>query len=236
MSNTASPRNSILMFKPVSVAEALAALIRPRVLFRSDAAERQLITELCLRAWNIGCMHTPAEREAAAAEQPPFGLLRGSRAQATHADLLRTLVALRFQQFPYLHTAVNGTRVIPGSDTRDLAVVRHDAGEMLRIQWQPTEDQVRLMLSAVTALGPLLASLPSDLSAWLARNVAAPDIWATRASNRCRLLLLELNTCRSMVDGLNARSRGGVRFQAELEEVDSVEAHTLAFLASLCAA
>ena len=236
MLDTASPQRGISMFKPVVVAEALAALIRPRVLFCGDAGERQAMAGLCLQAWNIGCMSTPDERDAAVAGRAECGLPRGTRSSANHTELLRMLVAQRVNEFPYLHTVVDGMQVLPGSDTDDLTIARGDVRELLRVQWRPTEDQIRLTLSAVTALGPLLASLPADLRSWLARNVAAPDVWATRASNRCRLLLLELNTCRSMVAALRAHRADAGRFKTELEEVDRVEGHTLAFLASLCIA
>lgn len=227
----------LAMFDPVSAAQALAALARSHVLFRTDLLQRQLLVDACVQAWNIGQLPAGPERDAAVAGAAVPGRARVDAEGAPRfpgwAELLHVLVEQRCQLFPHIRAPLQVLRLEPGPHEDELRLRVREREETIRLAWNPHRDQVSVALPALVRLGELFDRLPSDMHGWLQVMAPAPDIWATRAGNRCNLLLLELAAHRSALAGLRVRAQDEAQVQRDIRLLDTVEEKVLIFIRAL---
>lgn len=227
------------MFEPVTAAQAFAAMVRPHLLFVDAVAQRQRILQACLHAWNMGSLGTAAERAAAIEASGQQGDPGGAGPPAftsSEVDMLRALVEQRCQTFPFLRVTIRQACLQAGP-TQDQITIDSAAGPaVFRVNWQPTARDLRLPNTAIEELSALLPNLSQGMGEWLRSSTNTPDVWATRACNRCRLILLELSTYRSTLIRLEASVTDAEERHWLVDrrlQIDRMEQWTLVFVDAL---
>lgn len=221
----------------ISAARGFVATVRPHLLFLAVLQERQLMVNACLHAWNIGALSSSAARNRAISATRLYASAvhaTKQRIAANDVEMMRGLVEQRRLSFPFMRTAVRSARLRPGPAIDELLVETSAGTEVHQILWRPTLESATRQMDVLHQFASDVAELQHEVGHWIRSGPPVSDIWATRATNQCRLLVLELSTLRSAIIRIRATTRisstAALELNDRLERITQVERWALSVL------
>lgn len=227
------------LFSPVSGPRGFTAMVRPHLLYVQDLHQREHLVEACLQAWNIGMLGDDNEREAAIGEagrRLATNTAPAKRLASSETAVLRALVDQRRQTFPFLRTAIRAARLRAAGTQDELQIDSPTGQQGFLLTWQPTLADLLDIQAALAAASAQSNNLQQALNALTRHGNSQSDVWATRACNQCRLLLLELSTQRAMIAGLDITDADAAQHQAMagcLQVIEQIQQWAFVFLGAL---